>query len=352
MLLAALACHGESRGSHGDSAAGPVASSPNGPTVLASVAAPAVSSALRPLEPGALAGARLLLDKADGQEDLRVRARMAAGILEELEERRVPPRIVAALMAASERRVEVAQRAKIVWDAIAHTPSMLDAWNRACDAGPFDDGGHIVAVVAATAVSARQRAATVFGLCRLERAGLIELAELSLDDDLVVLAHALHVFLGQGASAPTGSPGSVTPEERRALVLLAQGRGRPAKVFEAQELPAVAEAKRLPGPAAEALDKRMRAGVALLRRGATKAFFEQMVHPHELGGLRLEAAADSFRRSGKSKALREALALAVGRVPVDDGEGEASIRLPWRPQPEARERLRFQLHRGAWFLRL
>lgn len=344
-LVFGLACNDDRLESQRVVAATAVTSA-EGPTVLASETAPDAPSALPPPVPGALAGARLLLDRADRQDDQRVRARMAAGILEELEEGRLPGRVMRALVAASERKLEAAQRAEVVWDAIASTPSMLDAWNRACDSGPFDDGGGIVARLAARGADARTRSATIFGLCRLGRGGLIGLADLSVDHDLVVLAHAIRAYLAHA------SPGSLAPEEERALRLLARGGRRPAPPFDERELPALDEPKRLPAAASEALGKRLREGIALLQRGATKAFFAQVVHPAEVGGLRLDAAAESFARSGKAKALRQALELAADRAPVDDGDGEASIRLPWRPQPDARERVRFQLHEGTWRLRL
>jgi hypothetical protein len=296
------------------------------------------------LNPAAVSGAEVLLDKGDRQEDARVRFRMAAGILETLEEHRMPPRIVAALAAASERKVVVKHRVKAVWEGISKTPAMLTAWNEACRSGPFVDGGRIVVMLFGREKDARKRSATIFGQCQLGSAGLLKLDDLSLDYDMVMLAHAMKSFLAKR--------GGVHEVEERALAMLARGEKAASPVFAADELPAMDPPTRLTESMEKPLHERLRAGVALLKTGATKKFFDQIVHPHELGGLRVDDAVKTFSRKGKTKPLLQALELAVDRPARDDGEGEASIPLPWRPEREARERLRFQLHKGVWYLRL
>ncbi len=314
------------------------------PAIPSAAASSAGAVGLAALHPLAIRGARQLLDKADAQGDVRVRPRMAAGILEELEQPRMPARILAALAAASERRVVRKQRAKIVWEAVTYTPSMLTAWNEACDTGPFHDGGRIVVLLFGREKGARARAASVFGFCRLERRGVMTLAELTLDYDLVILAHTLWQFLS--------THGGAHVVETRALRLLARGGKRPSPAFAVDELPAVEQPPRLVASAEQALLARLRMGVSLLEAGSTKKFFRAFVHPHELGGLRLDEAVRTFSKQGKVKPLLETLKLASVRAVRDDGEGEASIPLPWRPTREARERLRFQLYKGLWYLRL
>lgn len=322
-----------------------------GPAAAASTVAVAASSIpsagtseLAPLHPQAIAGAEKLLDKADAQADARVRPRMAAGILKQLEAKRLEPRVIAALAAASERKVTREHRVKAVWEGVSRTPRMLDAWNRACHAGPFQDGGRIVVLLFGREKDPRKRAVGIFGPCRLEQNGLMALEHLTLDYDLVLLAHTLHAFFS--------STGGVHPVERRALVLLARGGRPPQPAISAAELPEPEEQDRLVASAERALHARLREGIALLEGGGTKRFFEEIVHPHELGGLRLDEAAKTFARKGKSKALLVELKRAKDRPARDDGEGEASIPVPWTPDPDARERLRFQLHRGVWHLRL
>ncbi len=305
---------------------------------------PAASAGLRPFRPGALAGTRLLLDKADRQTDQRIRFRMAAGILAELEAARLPKHVVAALAATSERRVEVAQRAKAVREALVEAPAFLDAWNRSCDAGPFLDGGRIVILMAPRERDERKRAAMIFGLCSLAKRGLVGIEQLSRDVDALVLAHAIEALLIE--------KGGVVPEETRALKMLALGGRKIRTPIQANDLPTPDVPKQLVDSAAGALAQRVKLAKGLLDSGATKAFFEQVVHPHELGGVKAEEAARVFEKGGKIKTLRDAFRLAGGRPAVDEGGGEASVRLPWRPGRLARERLRFQLYEGSWYLRL
>ncbi len=302
------------------------------------------SPELRALTPAGRSAARLLLEKAKGQDDRVVRARMAAGILVQLEEGRLPERLLGALAAASERRVGEAQRAKTVWQSIAETPAALEAWNRSCASGPFVDGGRIMALLAPKEATPARRAALVFGMCNLEQGGLLGLAELSLDVDLVVLAHTLRTYIATRAS--------LEDEELEALSLLAQGGRRPQRPIEPTELPRPEAPRRLSAVGDAELQTQVRHAVALLGAGATKRFLQEVVHPHELGGVELDEAASIFSRSDKSRGLREALGAAVGRPGVDEGEGEASIRLPWRPGPDLRERLRFQRFERRWYLRL
>lgn len=309
-----------------------------------SSAAASGAAGLPPLHPQALDGAKLLLDKADAQQDRRVRMRMAAGILEQLEASRLPGQAVAALAAASERRVVTAQRATIVWEAIAKTPALLDAWNRACASGSFFDGGRLAVTLFAREKDPRKRATSIFSWCGLEHGGLMKLADLTFDYDLVMLAHTIGAYLSER--------GGAHDLERRALVLLAKGGAPPQPPIDAAELPELDKPKRLSESQEHALHQRIRGGVTLLKAGSTKKFFAELVHPHELGGIRVDDAVETFSRNGKTKPLLRALELAVDRPVRDDGEGEASVPLPWRPDPDARERLRFQLHEGVWFLRL
>ena len=312
-----------------------------------SSAAPTASAnegALSALHPQVVSGARLLLDKADKQEDPRVRLRMSAGILEELEERRLPVRIVGALAAASERRVVPAQRAKTVWEAISLTPSMLEAWNEACRPGPLHDGGRTVVLLFGRTKDARERAETLFAHCGWGRGGLVTLQTLTLDYDLVMLAHTLRAFLKKH--------GGVAPVEERALSLMARGAVAPKRPFDEDELPALEEIPRLRPSEEQILQKQVAAAHGLLAAGSVRRFFEEVVHPSEIAGIKIEEAVRVFSREGKIKQLREDLGVARGRAVRDDGDGEASVLLPWQPGKDARERLRFQLHEGKWRLRL
>ncbi len=341
VAVAGSSCGGEKQSPEKQA---PAATATTVPSSGSSVALDAGTSAMPPVPKHAVPGAELLLRKAEAQTDQRIRFRMSAGILHQLEGGRVPDRVRGALAIVSDRRSVMKHRVRAVWDALSRSRDVLAAWRSTCDSGPFDEGGHIVALAMNGGMSARERTASIFGKCQLQRAGLITREQLSTDYDALVLAHAVHAYLE--------SRGTLLPVEIQALAMLARGSAKAVPPFREDELGRVDEYTRVSVGVEQAVQRRVADGLMLLKAGELNRFFGELVHPHELSGIPVEEAVRVFSKKGKGKVLREALELGKGRAVRDDGDGEASVPLPWSPQRDAKRRLRFQLHKGKWYLRL